>query len=164
MEIFNQFGIKPVLLIAQVVNFLILLFILKRFLYKPILKVLEERKKKIAESLKNAEEIENRLLKTNEEVEKILAKALEESQKIINESKETGMGIIEDSKVKAGEIIRKASEQAKEITRLERVKLQQEIKENIAGIVGLVLEKVTGEAISENTSKQLIEKEIKNLS
>jgi len=43
MDILNQFGIKPVLLAAQVVNFLALLFILKKFLYQPILKVLKTR-------------------------------------------------------------------------------------------------------------------------
>jgi len=75
MEIFNQFGINPLLLLAQVVNFAVLLFILKRFLYKPILKVLEERKKRIEESLKNAEEIEKRLVETAELEEEILAKS-----------------------------------------------------------------------------------------
>ena len=60
MDILSQFGVKPILLAAQVVNFLILLFILKKFLYGPILKVLSERRKKIEDSLKNVEEIEKR--------------------------------------------------------------------------------------------------------
>ncbi len=87
MEILKQFGINPILLAAQVVNFLILLFILQRFLYKPLLKVLAERKKKIAESLKNAEEIEKRLLETEEEKEKILAKASTEAQKLLDDAR-----------------------------------------------------------------------------
>ena len=49
MEIIKQFGINPILLAAQVVNFIVLLFIFKKLLYKPILKVLDERKKKIEE-------------------------------------------------------------------------------------------------------------------
>ena len=44
MDFLNDFGVKPVLLAAQAVNFFILLFILKRFLYKPILGMLEKRK------------------------------------------------------------------------------------------------------------------------
>ena len=73
MDILNQFGVQPILLAAQVVNFLILLFILKKFLYGPILKVLDSRKKTIEQSLKNAEEIERRLLETTEEKEKVMA-------------------------------------------------------------------------------------------
>ncbi len=76
MDILNEFGIKPILLAAQVVNFLILLYILKRFLYKPILKVLNERKNKIADSLKNAEEIERKLVEISEEEQKRIAKAV----------------------------------------------------------------------------------------
>lgn len=164
MEIFNNFGVNPLLLAAQVVNFLILLFILKRFLYKPILGALEQRKKRIEESLQNAEEIEQRLLKTNEEVEKILAKALEESQKIINESKEASSAILGESKATAADIIQKAYEQALEVKKAEKVKLQQEIRENLGDIVSLALEKVTGKVITEKQKKEIIEKEVRNLS
>ena len=73
MDILNQFGISPVLLTAQVVNFLVLLFILKKLLYGPLLKVLAERRKKIEDSLKNAEEIELRLQETNEKIDKMLS-------------------------------------------------------------------------------------------
>src|SRR3989344_4706705 len=104
MEILNQFGINPILLAAQVVNFLILLFILKKFLYKPILKVLEARKQKIEESLKNAEEIERKLLLTEEEKEKILAKTSLEAQKILDETKKEIEVMKEEGKVQATEI------------------------------------------------------------
>ncbi len=164
MEILNQFGVNPILLLAQVVNFLILLFILKKFLYKPILKVLEARKQKIEDSLKNAEEIEKRLLQTNEEVEKILAKALEESQKIINESKEMGIQIMEESKETAAEIIQKAYEQTLEVTKAEKIKLQQEVRENLGDLIALVFEKVTGKQITKDDQKKILEREIKNLS
>jgi len=52
MEILKEFGIQPTLLLAQIVNFLIILFVLKKFFYKPIIKVLDARKKRIEVSLK----------------------------------------------------------------------------------------------------------------
>lgn len=163
MEILNQFGVNPILLAAQVVNFLILLFILKRFLYKPILQVLEQRKQKIEESLKNAEEIEKRLQETNEEVEKTLAKALQEGQKIIDESKKTGVQIMEDSKQTAAEIIENAYKQAAEVQKAEYAKLEQRIRENAGQIVAIALEKVTGQVLNKK-QKEMIDKGMKNLS
>ena len=64
MEIIRNFGIQPVLLLAQIVNFLIILYLLQKFFYKPIVKLLEQRKKRIEESLKNADLIEEKLKKT----------------------------------------------------------------------------------------------------
>lgn len=163
MEILNQFGINPLLLAAQVVNFAILLFILKRFLYKPILKVLEERKNKIETSLKNAEEIENRLLRTNDEVEKILAKALKQAEEIIDESKAAGIETVEEYKKTGEEILEKAYKQALEVKKAEKVKLEEEIKAHLGNIVALSLEKVTGITMDKH-KREIIEKEVKNIS
>ena len=55
MEILENFGVNPVLLAAQIVNFIIVLFILKKFLYKPILDLLKKRQFTIKEGLKQAE-------------------------------------------------------------------------------------------------------------
>lgn len=163
MEILNQFGVNPILLAAQVVNFLILLFILKRFLYKPLLKVLDQRKQKIEESLKNAEEIERRLQETNEEIEKTLARALQEGQKIIDESKKTGIQIMEDSKQTAAEIIENAYKQAVEAQKAEYAKLEQRVKENAGQIVAIALEKITGKILNKS-QKEIIDRSMKNLS
>ena len=56
MEIINNFGLDPLLLGAQIVNFLIIFFILKRFAYKPVLDILKKREDSIKEGLRQAEE------------------------------------------------------------------------------------------------------------
>ena len=164
MDILNQFGVQPILLAAQVVNFLILLFILKKFLYKPLLKVLDARKKTIEDSLKNAEEIEKKLADTNIEVEKILAKAVNEGQKIMDQSRQAAAQITEDAHKTAIEILSKANEQALGVMQTERVKLKQEIRDNLGDLVTLALEKVTGITVSKKEQKDIIEKEVRNLS
>lgn len=164
MEILNQFGINPLLLLAQVVNFALLLFILKRFLYKPILKVLEERKKKIADSLKNAEEIEKRLLETEEERNKTLAKTSQEIQQMRDEAKKELEAFKEEmkqnAKLQAEQIIKKGEETAQ----AESLRMEQQIMAKIAGLVAIATEKVTGKVINQKDQKELIEREIENLS
>lgn len=164
MEILNQFGINPLLLAAQVVNFLILLFILKKFMYKPILKVLDERKEKIAASLKNAEEIEKRLLETDEKIDKMMVKATSDIQKMMDESKKEAALLKEEltasAQKNAEEIILKGQETVKS----EGEKMRQEIMVGVAQIVAKGMEKVTGKVLTKKDQQQLIEKEIKNLS
>jgi F-type H+-transporting ATPase subunit b len=164
MEILNQFGINPLLLAAQVVNFLILLFILKKFMYKPILKVLDERKERIAQSLKNAEEIERKLALTEEEKDKILAMASSEAQKMIDETKKEidalKVELTQNAQEQAEGIIKKGQEAA----RSEAEKMKQEIMVNMAEIVAKGMEKVTGKVLNKKDRENIIEKEIKNLS
>ena len=164
MEILNHFGVNPILLLAQVVNFLILLFILKKFLYKPILKVLEERKSRIEGSLKNAEEIERRLAETEEQSEKILARALAEGQKILDQTNQAAAQIMEDANKAAEQIVLKATADGKKIVELQQEILMRQVRENVGSLVTLVVEKVTGKSITLKDQKELIEKEVKNLS
>jgi len=164
MDILNQFGVQPVLLAAQVVNFLILLFILKKFLYKPILKVLDERKNKIVHSLKSAEEIEKKLLETEEKADKILKKTLEEAQLMLDNSKQSAAQIVEDGQKSALEIINKANDEAKKVIQIERIQLEQEIKEHTSELVSVIFEKIIGKKVNLKDQKDFIDKEIKNLS
>lgn len=164
MEILNQFGINPILLAAQVVNFLILLWILNKLLYKPVLKALEERKKRIEDSLKNAEEIEKRLLETEEEREKVLAKALQESQKILDETKEAAAQMLADTNKTAEQILLKAEDEGKKIIEIQKQILMDQMKENAGRLVVLAFEKITGKKITQEDQRKLIEREVKNLS
>lgn len=162
MDILNQFGIKPVLLIAQVVNFLILLFILKKFLYGPILKVLKERKDKIARSLKAAEEIERKLHEMGEKEIESIRRSAEQGEQIIKQSGEIGAKIIEDAKVQGEGIIQKATEYAKEVMQIEKARLEQELKRGMPGIMALIYEKIMGKPLSKE-QKQIIEGVVKEV-
>ena len=53
----DKLGIEPVMLLTQVINFLVLVILLTKFLYKPILKLIDERRKKIEEGLQLAQEM-----------------------------------------------------------------------------------------------------------
>lgn len=102
MQIVQQFGIQPVLLVAQIVNFIILFVLLKKFAYKPILDMLDKRKKTIEDGLKNAEEARIAYEKAIIQEKKILSKANLDAQKIIL-----------DAKVQAQDFIKSSREQTK---------------------------------------------------
>ena len=162
-KIFADFGIQPILLLAQVVNFLVLLFILKKLLYTPILKVLESRKQKIEKSLKDAEEIELKLIQTDEEREKKLAKASEQAREIIDEATKSASLVIEEAHLKASKDMENIVKIGTETINAEREKMHQEIREELAQLIEVSLEKVAGKILTTRDQKELIQKTIKQL-
>lgn len=117
MEIIKNFGLNPILLGAQVFNFLIVFFVLKKFLYKPILEVLKKRQTTIKEGLRQAEDARVKLEKVVIEEKNILRQAQLQSKKII-----------EDAKLESGEIAKRVNEEARKQTE----KLLSDTKEQIA--------------------------------
>src|SRR3989344_3618659 len=87
MEILNNFGFEPTFFIAQIINFLILAFIFKKFLYKPILKALSDRAKKVAQGIKDAESAQKALESAEDKKNEIIKAATLEAENIISVTK-----------------------------------------------------------------------------
>ena len=140
MQLFQALGINWTSLLAQAVNFGILFFVLYRFLYKPILKMLTERTEKIEKGLKDAELIEARLVKVEEEREELLAHAKEDAEKIINQSRadndELKKLIIIEAEKKSDAIINNAKKEIDE----EKKSMIKGIRREIAGLVDASLQ------------------------
>ena len=148
MEFLKDFGIQPTLLVAQIVNFLLILFLLKKFFYKPIIKLLDDRKKKIEESLKNAELIEERLKQTEEKSAQIIEEARRNSQNLISESKKEADRVLAQAAIEA----RKSAEQTIADTQtqisLQKVEMKKELEKETLTLVAEVVRKVLGRTVS----------------
>ncbi len=159
----DKIGINPVYLAGQIVNFLILFFVLKRFVYKPVLKLLDVRAKKISQGLKAAEEnIVNKekfeeekkteLRKVRKEVEKIIAEAKNESQK-------QGVLIIENAKQEA----KKQTE--KEFLQLKQRLAEEEtiLKEKVSQIALDLSKKILKDNLNLSAQKEVFANQVKKL-
>ena len=115
MELLKNFGFDPVLLGAQVVNFLIIFYVLKRFLYKPVLEMLKKRQQEVKEGLKQAEEAKILLEETQEKEREILKKARLQAEQIVKDAKleaaKTAVKIEENAKQQALRLIEDAKRQ-----------------------------------------------------
>lgn len=154
----ESLGIDFKLLIAQAINFLILLLLLNKFLYKPIVQLLQDRKKKIEEGVKQSEQAKLEIEEAQGEAKKILANAIEEAQKIENESKKTAesevVKILSSAQKRAEKIIEGAQISAV----MEREKIEQEAKAKIADLVTAAVEKILDEKQDEKEISKLIQK------
>lgn len=163
MELLTNLGIDWRLLIAQLINFVILLAVLYRFLYKPVLKLLHERSVRIEEGLKNADTAEAKLKEASAAYERKVLEARFESQKIVETAKKEG------EKVKA-EVVAAAQKEADKIvasgrSRLtaEKEKIMREAQEDLADLVTHATEHVLGEVVTPEIDKQLIEQAVKKV-
>ncbi len=159
----DALGIDPKLMLAQIINFVILLFLLNRFLYKPITKILLERKEKIAEGIKESEKSKAQLELATKEAEKIREKAYKEANDILQKAKN-------EANKEAAEIVKKASSQVQksmDALALEKAtykeKVMSEVKKETGDIVILALNKIVGKEITEEEKKRLTERAIKEL-
>lgn len=163
MDILNNFGVKPILLVAQAVNFFILLFLLKRFLYKPILKMLDSRKAIIVKSLEDAKKIEERLAKIEAEKDQIFQKASQEGKKLIEEAANLASSIVSEAHSKAAKDGERIILNARKTLEQESDNLHQEIRVELANMVAQGLKNITGKVLTEKEKKEILEKSIKDI-
>lgn len=162
-EIFEKLGLDSALLISQIVNFLLLLLLLKRFAYKPVLNMLNERAEKIKQSLEKAEKIEQEL--KNIEVEKIesINKAKEEAQGIVEKAyltaKETSEKNLEETRIRTKEIVEKAKREIE----IEKEKSLEDARKEIAVLAIEIAEKIIKKNLDSETDKKLAEETLSKI-
>ncbi|HTW96503.1 MAG TPA: F0F1 ATP synthase subunit B [Candidatus Methylomirabilis sp.] len=163
MKIFSAFGLDIKILIAQLINFAILLFILWKFAYKPMFKILDDRKKKIETGIENAVKAEEKLKEIGEEEKKVMIQAKKEAAKILDEAKvmaeESRKKNIEKTKEEIGQLIN----QEKENMRLEKAEILKSINREVADLVVATVEKVIAEKMTGAKDEELIKKAIGKL-
>lgn len=162
-KILSDFGVQPVLLAAQMVNFLVLLFILQKLLYKPIIKVLEERKRRIEEGLINADKIQKELEETEAKRTQVMDKAIEEGKRIIAEATAAGNQIHADAQAKSKADMEEMMAQGMQMIAGEKEKMKSEVKSEVATMIQMSLEKVLGKALDSKMQQKLVEESVKTI-
>lgn len=162
MEIFQKLGIDWRLLIAQIINFLILLAILYRFLYRPLLKMLSDRTKKIEKGIKDAQDAQIKLAEITEKEKAVLGEAKKEAQNIIMQAEKTANEQKEDTKIKAKSEVESIIKEAKLQIASEKTNMINEAKKEVAELAISIAEKILKEKIDRKKDQQLITKSLTN--
>lgn len=162
-EIFTKLGLDSALLISQMVNFILLMLLLRKYAYAPVLKMLEERSQKIEKSLADAKRIEEELKNTEETKIAEIRKAKEEAADIIKKSYDTAQAnsdkSIEETRKKTQEIVAKAKEEIQS----EKEKSVKEAEKQIADLAIQIAEKIIKKNLDEKTEKKLAEETLSKI-
>ena len=156
-ELLHSLGIDWRLLIAQGVNFAILLAVLGRFVYRPIMKMLDDRREGVRRAIEREEIAAAKLAAAEAEKEAMLADAGVRSQKIIDEARQSGEEVKRKMFGEAKEEIKKMQADAAKKLQDERVNLVTEVKSEIGTLIVDTIEKTLGDVLDERSQGKMVE-------
>ena len=150
------------LMFWTVVIFMLLLILLKKFAWKPILKAVDDRNSSINEALASAEKAKSEMEQLSADNDKILNEARNQRDSIIKEARDIKIKTIADAKNKASIEAEKIISSAKEQIKNEKMKAMTELKNEIADISIQMAEKIIKTELKDAKSqKKLIEEDLK---
>lgn len=159
-ELIKTFHIDWKLIIAQVINFAIVLIVLWRYALKPLVAIMDKRSKEIAKSLEDAHIIEENLATSHIKSEEMLLKAKKEALEIIESSRMQGHKQGQELVEKAKEEVNQVIVEAKNQIILEKEKMLKEVKTEVSGLAVAsamkILEEVAGEKLDEKIAAKVL--------
>lgn len=155
MDLFNDFSIG--LFVWQTVLFLALLFLLRKYAWKPILEAVEDREEGIKGALEAAENAKKEMEALNTDNERILREARAERDAILKEAREIKDGIIAEAKTQATEEADKVMTSAREQINNEKMAAITELKNQVASLSVDIAEKILkSELKNDNKQKEIV--------
>ncbi len=150
-------GINPWLLLAQIVNFVVLVVILRLVAYKPIQKMLAERQERIQKAQEEAQAAEKAHMEMEEQRADILAEARREAHKIIAEARDQTKGLKSQALQEAEQKAKRILEKARQDAEAERNRILDEMRGQITALSIAAAQKIIGEELDERRQRALVE-------
>ena len=153
----DELGFNVPVLIAQMVNFFILLVVLRIFLYKPILNMLDRRSQRIREGMESAEQSKEQATQAEEEVARQLDEARQQGQALVAQAQEAATRIQEEARSQARRDSDTQLERARSEIQLERDQAIAELRKEFADLTVSAAEKVIGQSLDRQAHRRLID-------
>jgi F-type H+-transporting ATPase subunit b len=163
-ETAETFGWNWKLFLSQVISFCIVAFLLRRFAYRPILAVLEERRRKIEEGQLNAEKIRKELAEAEKRYQEIVAKGNADAQKMIDEARDSAAHLSERKQQEAVAAAEQIMAKAREASAIEHERTMTQLKRELGRLVVDTTAKVTGKVLTADDQRRLQEEATRTLS
>src|SRR5438552_937785 len=156
MDILNSLGINIGSVIWHAINFLILLVILQRFLYKPVVAMLDERSRRIRESLAQAETIREETARLEEQSRGILEEARRDGQQILAQANRTAEQIMAEARRQAQAEGERLVERARSDLARERDQAFQDLRQQIADLAVMAAGRVVRRSLDDQAHRELV--------
>ena len=156
-EIGETFGFSKALFASQVISFLIVALLLHRFAYKPILRVLEERRQRIAESLAQAEKIKEELAKTEAARKQLLEQAGTQANQLIEEARAAAARVQEQETQRAIKVAEEIIARARQVAETDHARMLAELRREVGQLVVQTTAKVSGKVLTPADQQRLVE-------
>jgi len=151
----RTFGLDLPHFIAQVLSFSIVAFLLHKFAYKPVLKVLEERRQRIAEGLANADKIKTELARTEASRQEVINQANAQAQRLIEEARHAAARVQEVETQKAIAAAKDIVEKARQAMEAEHARMLTELRREVGRLVVQTTGRVIGKTLTPDDQQRL---------
>lgn len=160
--ILGKIGFDWQVALANLFNFLIIFFILKKFAFGPIGKLIKERQEKIALGLENAKKAETELMMAEENAKEHISKAKMEANTIVGDAQKKGDTIISSSQEEAMVVKSTIIKDGERIVEQKKNSIRKEIENETANLVVNGMEKVLRETFTKDQQENYINKVLSN--
>lgn len=160
-DILSALGIDWTLLAIQLVAFLVLVWVLGKFVYPVFVRIIDERQDKIEASVKAAEVAEQKAESAQEEVAKLLKEARKEAKEIVTTAKDEAVAMVEASDAKAKARAEKIVADAHDKIEKDVIAARKALHNDTIELVALATEKVVGNLADAKLDKKVIETAVK---
>src|SRR4030095_605163 len=162
-ETAETFGWTWQLFLAQVISFVVVALLLRRFAYKPILAVIEARRSKIEEGQINAEKIKKELAEAEKRYQEIIAKANADAQKMIDEARDSAAHLSERKQQEAITAAEQIITKARDAAAIEHERTMESLKHELGRLVVETTGKVAGKVLTPGDTRRLQEEAARQL-
>jgi len=163
MALLRQLGIEPAILALQAFAFVLLFLLLRRFLFRPVLAMMERRQKEIAEALDAGERAKAELAVIGQERERVLAVAREEGRQQVRKAVQEGEQAREQILQEAREEAQHARQRARDGIELEREEAMLQLRREVVDLALLAARRAVLTSLDETTHRQAVDDFITSL-
>ena len=157
MEVLSNLGINLTGFLWHTLNFIVLLFLLSRILYKPIVGLLDERQRRIRESIEEAERVRAEAARADEAREAQLAQARREIQEMLANATQMAERIQSEARRDAQDQAQRIIERAQQEAQAERAQSMVELRREVANLAVLAAERVISRNLDQQAQRQLVD-------
>jgi F-type H+-transporting ATPase subunit b len=164
LEGIAKLGLNLPGLVSQMVNFALILILLRLLLWKPFLRVMEERKQRIEQGLRASEQAAQAAEQSQEESRRVLEEARAEGRELVARAQETSARLREELEAQARRDAEQIVARARQEMELESQRAIQALRAEFADLTVRAAERVVGQSLDRNAHQQLIDEVIVNSS
>jgi F-type H+-transporting ATPase subunit b len=156
-QIARTFGVDWPHLIAQMISFSIVCFLLYRFAYRPVLRMLQQRRQLIAESLANADKVKAELARTETQRKEVMAQANAQATQFIEEARAAADVLLKQETKKAIAAAEEIMVKAHQAAAQDHARMLAELKQEVGRLVVQTTSAVTGKILTTEDQRRLAE-------
>ncbi|HYU18542.1 MAG TPA: F0F1 ATP synthase subunit B [Chloroflexota bacterium] len=157
MEVLSNLGLNLPGFLWHTFNFLLLIFLLSRFLYRPVVGMLDDRQRRIRESMERAEQVRLAAERAEQERQAQLAEARRQIQELLTQATQMAERIQSDARRDAHEQAQRIVERAKQEAEAERAQSMAELRREVANLAVMAAERVISRSLDDQTHRQLVQ-------